>query len=173
VLGFESDIPTISGVGHEVDITIADLVADQRAATPSAAAELVSPDINEWIGTFKYLEERMETLLKNLLENLKLKLQNLRARLQHPGQKLQQQAQHLDHLEQRLKNSMLQILNTGKQQLAQLSRALQAISPLNTLERGYALVTHKEKIITSNKQVKKGEEISVRLAKGSLKASIL
>ncbi|NIS92813.1 MAG: exodeoxyribonuclease VII large subunit, partial [Hydrotalea flava] len=99
---FSSRIPVISGIGHEIDFTIADFVADQRASTPSAAAELVSPDVTEWLNTVKHLQTKFIHLVQTNLQRAKLTLNNLIKRLQHPGRRLQDYAQLLDNLEQRI-----------------------------------------------------------------------
>ena len=212
----DCDIPVICGVGHEIDFTIADFVADVRAPTPSAAAELISPDQNLYLQSFYACRQRLQQLMLN---RIKAQLQQLgwlekRLQQQHPTSYLQQQSQRLDELEQRLKTSWFyniklqqhlqlhqlnrlmacspelkiyreqQILNglqkrlliTQKttlhnkhQLLASLSRTLNAVSPLETLGRGYAIASKSSgETITDSRQVKPGEQIQLRLAKGTL-----
>ena len=103
---FSSQIPTISAVGHEIDFTIADFVADLRAPTPSAAAELVSPDGSEMHAQFKGLEASLINTVHRRLQKYDQNVVNLHKRLRHPGRKLQEQAQHLDHLDIRLKRAV-------------------------------------------------------------------
>ncbi|MDG1323794.1 MAG: exodeoxyribonuclease VII large subunit [Porticoccaceae bacterium] len=103
---FDSQIPTISAVGHEIDFTIADFVADLRAPTPSAAAELVSPDGSEMHAQFKGLEASLINTVHRRLQKYDQNVVNLHKRLRHPGRKLQEQAQHLDHLDIRLKRAV-------------------------------------------------------------------
>ena len=165
---FASEIPIVTGIGHEIDFTIADFVADQRCATPSAAAEWISPDKEEWQETFK---EYIRTLLQLINAQLKhgtLELRHLTKRLQHPGQRLQRQMQMIDQLEQRLTNTIKNQLKTRREKLVLMTRNLDTVSPLNTLKRGYAIVTKENKIITQSKQVKSGDQISTRLAEGIL-----
>ena len=103
---FSSQIPTISAVGHEIDFTIADFVADLRAPTPSAAAELISPDGSEMHAQFKGLEASLINTVHRCLQKYDQNVVNLHKRLRHPGRKLQEQAQHLDHLDIRLKRAV-------------------------------------------------------------------
>lgn len=212
---FSSNIPIVSGVGHEVDFTIADFVADQRAATPSAAAELISPDKAEWLQKITQLQRNLLNNFSNQMQGLKIQLSHLQKRLKDPKQRLHDQAQHLDRLEQHLilsfknylsnKQSQLNLarsqinsnnpiqqlkkftselnsihsritininnnLQQKKQRLSNLSRALDAISPLQTLQRGYAIV-HDSKtnsIIRSVKAAKVGDRMTATLLDGKL-----
>ena len=220
---FKSEIPVVSAVGHEVDFTIADFVADQRAATPSAAAELVSPDQISLNQEFVKRLHRISGLMRATLGQAKVQFTHIYKRLQHPSRKLQEQSQRLDELEQRLlratlsqygqmrgqikflRASLLQhspaaLLGQHRQSVVQLeqrlvsqirrilevnrhhveenARALDAISPLAVLRRGYSILTHEKtgrhaEIIRSGKQVKKGDSMVATLAEGRLKLSVL
>jgi len=214
-------IPLISAVGHEVDFTIADFVADQRAPTPSAAAELVSPDQAEWQAQIQGLENRSVRTLQQLLADSRERLRWLEQRLQlrHPGQLLRQQAQRLDELEQRtalamnsyfnklqyslnealgrlkqstpghrinrtelqrqaltqrLRSAINERLQAGQQRLAVACKSLDTISPLATLERGYAIVTRQtdNHVLHNAEAVKTGEQVEARLARGRLLCTI-
>lgn len=169
---FASKIPIISGVGHEVDITIADLVADYRAATPSAAAEHAVPDGVEWVQRFLHYARRLQQQIQTILKHAHLVVANYQNRIQHPGRRLQLFAQQLDHFEQALQSSMKQKIFAKKSQLINLSRALDAISPLATLDRGYAIVTHADQIVREALTLQVGDEITARLAKGRLVSRI-
>jgi len=210
------NIPIISGVGHEVDFTIADFAADVRAPTPSAAAELISPDQDVYLQSFNWYQQRLQQLILNKIERHNEQLGWLQKRLnqQHPVNYLQQQAQKLDELEQklymawqylvkdqqyRLQNLLGRLLsaspkyaissgqqrtselthrlelaaqsffNYKKQQLASLSRTMHAISPLETLSRGYAITANESgKNLTKSSQVKTGDTILTRLHQGQL-----
>ena len=103
---FASEIPIVSAVGHEVDFTIADFVADLRAPTPSAAAELLSPDGEDMLNQFEGFEILLGEAMTRKIRQLEQRTDYLQKRLQHPGRKLQEQAQHLDHLDIRLRRAM-------------------------------------------------------------------
>ena len=169
---FASDIPTVSGVGHEIDFTIADFVADQRAPTPSAAAELISPHREDWLQKIITMQNRLRHFMTTELRHYATVLISLRKRLQHPGHRLQEQAQRLDLLERNLVNAWQHQLTQAQQRLLNLSRALNTVSPLNTLQRGYAIVTHQDKIIREANEVKIGENIKTQLARGSLLCTV-
>ena len=169
---YTSHIPIITGIGHETDFTIADFVADQRCATPSAAAEWASPDLDEWKQMIGNLGYTLYQLMLSQLKHLKLELSHLTKRLQHPGQRLHEQMQHLDQLEQRLINTMHQQLSRNKERLSLIARTLDTVSPLNTLKRGYAIVMKDKQIIISTNQVKKGDSITARLSKGSIECIV-
>lgn len=124
-----SRIPIISAVGHEVDITISDLVADQRAPTPSAAAETVSPDRREWLQILTRLEERFMLAARQYLKSRSQQSTELAGRLRHPRQQLQDQAQRLDELETRLRQRSDQRIGVVRAQLEQYRSRLLASRP--------------------------------------------
>ena len=124
-----SAIPVISAVGHETDVTIADFVADVRAPTPSAAAELASPDSQQIQQVLTTFCDRLTQLVGAKLENIENSLDNLRRRLRHPSELLQKQGQHLDHLEIRLLKSMQLQVHEARSQLQQLLSRYQGQSP--------------------------------------------
>ncbi len=172
---FKSNIPIVTGIGHEVDFTISDFVGDQRTATPSAAAEWVSPDKTEWQQRLNHHLQQLTKHIQQDLKHAKLQLAHLQKRLQHPGQKLQQHAQRLDDYEKRLIRAWRNLFNARSQKLQALMRALDAVSPLNTLGRGYAIVsnTKTNEIIHSINQCKVGEKLSAKLKDGELICDIV
>ena len=132
---FDSNIPIVSAVGHEIDFTIADFVADVRAPTPSAAAELLSPDRDEWLSIFSSFEQLLEKAIKQILEFNNQQLAWLQTRLRHPGSRLQEQAQRLDELESRLKNSISQTIKMSTFQLANHHEKLKQVAPHHRIQQ--------------------------------------
>lgn len=126
----DSPIPLVSAVGHEIDFTIADLAADLRAPTPSAAAELVVPDCGEWLTRLNRQTDRLSRALRQRLAGEQQRLTALARHLRHPGQRLRDQAQRLDELEQRLIRALRGTLARRTAQLAGLRAQLQTRSPV-------------------------------------------
>jgi exodeoxyribonuclease VII large subunit len=170
-------IPIVTGIGHEIDFTIADFVADLRAPTPSAAAQLVVPDAAVWRHRLEQLAARFAAAARRTLRSEHGQLDALRRRLQqaHPGARLQQHSQRLDELENRLQRALRNILAAGTARVGSAARALQAVSPLATLGRGFAIVTRAAdgSLVTAAGQLAIGESFDARLAEGSLRASVL
>ncbi|MDH5784833.1 MAG: exodeoxyribonuclease VII large subunit [Chromatiales bacterium] len=132
---YDSPIPVVSAVGHEVDVSISDFVADLRAPTPSAAAELLSPDAEQWQIRLRALEQRLSRAITRPQQQWQRQLLALRARLRHPGQRLQQLSQRLDELEWRLANARRQRVQQKGARLAQLVAHLQRHAPQVQLQR--------------------------------------
>jgi exodeoxyribonuclease VII large subunit len=216
---YNSQIPIISAVGHEVDVSISDYAADLRAPTPSAAAELVSPDRFEWLGRVEQLERTMMRSIQNRLSQQRFHLLQLIKRLRHPKAQLQENMQRLDMAQMRLHNSMqatlvghkdrLNQLNNQLQQhkpdtqlallqqqtnslqqrlhhamkmqlhelqqrLAQKADVLNAVSPLSTLSRGYAIVTTQDgQAVRNSQQVKTGTKVYAQLHQGRLNCEVI
>lgn len=170
---FTSKLPIISGIGHEVDITIADFVADYRAPTPSAAAELVSPNLPEWYGFLLNFNQRLRRALNQTLQQKQQTLIWLNKRLRHPRQKLQEQAQRLDYLWQMLIKTQQHLLNVKQQQLLNFSRALNSMSPLATLDRGYSILQKEDIVITNIKQVKQNDKLTAQLSNGYIDCKVV
>lgn len=167
---FASKIPIITGIGHETDFTIADFVADRRAPTPSAAAELLSPNAREWLQRFCLIEQDIKNLMLSLLQYRGQKLDYLFKRLRHPGQQIQQQNESLKSLSNRLHLAMHNFLKGKSNYYSSLIRALNTVSPLSTLTRGYAIVTKSETntIVRSVKDVSSGDSLRILLADGEI-----
>lgn len=130
-----SELPIVSAVGHEVDFTIADMVADRRAPTPSAAAEMLSPDQREWLQRLQATETALVRLIRRKLNHASVQLAHLRQRLKHPGAQLREQSQRLDDLEQRLLLAQRNLLRRRHSELALLESRLHAHNPLPRLRQ--------------------------------------
>ena len=168
---FKSQIPIVTGIGHEVDFTIADFVADYRAPTPSAAAEMVSPDKNKLLEQLKQYEKRLIFAMKNHLSDHQKSIVWLQKRLQqaHPLRQIQAQSQRIDHLLVRIVSAQHRLLEEKKSQVQSLARSLHAMSPLATLDRGYSILMSKEgQVITDVKAVEVGDFVMAKLSVGQL-----
>jgi len=138
----DSDIPVVSAVGHEIDFTIADFAADVRAPTPSAAAEMLSPDARELWHQYRGLEVSLQRSQRSLLELARHKLAGLARNLRHPGERLREQVQRLDGLDIRLRNSVRQQINASGYRLQVHSAQLSRYAPGPRLQQlGSRLVT--------------------------------
>lgn len=215
------DTPVISGVGHEVDFTIADFVADIRAPTPSGAAELAVPEQSEWLKTLRRFSQRLSRATTQQVALVKTLLGTFAHRLSrsHPGIQLRESTQQLDDLEVRLRLSSQRLLTAHRARLAELAaalrgstpqrrlaslnercrwsarsleramlerighenarlelaaRALQAVSPLGTLERGYAIVSlgPDGDVVTDAAAAPPGSRVEIRLARGEISATV-
>ena len=195
---FQSEIPVVSAVGHETDFSISDFVADVRAATPSAAAELVSPDRAALLMSFKRIDRRMRKSLEFTQQQLAQRLDHLTHRLgrQHPSYRLEQfedtlrqislrlsgsvrrlipeQQQSVRHVHERLVAAGRQMLERRGQRLGALAHTLHVVSPLPTLERGYAVLTDQPggHTLRSVSAISPGQTIQAQLRDGTLKAQV-
>jgi exodeoxyribonuclease VII large subunit len=213
------EIPIVTGIGHEIDFTIADLAADRRAPTPSAAAELMTPDQAEWQSRWDKLHRRLTVRAGARVREQRQRLEWIRHRLVDPRRRLLDQAQRVDELTLRLfrtangalatrklqlaglmarmyrcaPSSMVRTLHTRRTELRQrllqglmlhvrhqrmrleaLHRQLEAMNPVRTLDRGYAIVTRRKDgaILRSATSVQTGEQVHAWLARGSLQCSV-
>jgi exodeoxyribonuclease VII large subunit len=170
-------IPVVTGIGHEIDFTIADFVADLRAPTPSGAAELVAPDGRAWLHKLSQLGARFAAGMRRQLQHEHTRVAALMRRLQqaHPGARLGQYSQRLDELEGRLQFALQARLASRLARLESAARALQAISPLATLRRGFAVITRSADgaPVTAADQLAVGDTFDATLAQGSLHAVVL
>jgi exodeoxyribonuclease VII large subunit len=170
-------IPVVTGIGHEIDFTIADFVADVRAPTPSAAAELVVPDGRTWLHRLAQLGSRFAAGMRRQLqhENARFAVLMRRLQLAHPGARLAHYSQRLDELEGRLQFALQAGLAAQTARLEGAARALQGVSPLATLGRGFAVITRSADgaLVTVAAQLAVGDAFDATLAQGSLHAVVL
>ena len=173
---FDSVIPIISAVGHEPDVTIADYVADLRAATPSNGAELAVPDREALMQTLDEATERMTSALCRQIENNRKHLQRLSESpfFVKPSVYLERKYEQLDALKNRLATAQIRLVERDKHRYVASAAKLDAMSPLKVLSRGYAVVqTENGQILRSVKDVTSGTGISVQLSDGQLHAAVL
>ncbi len=168
-----SVIPVISAVGHETDVTIADLVADLRAPTPSAAAELVVKSRLELERHLDHLVLRLGRQMHWQTSLLESRLNGLEKRLKSPGDRLKQQRQELDRLFDRLCREMRRQCEKRSNQLQLFHSRLLTLSPTAVLERGYAIVQRGERVVISNTEVDRNDDLQVTLARGQLRVKVM
>jgi exodeoxyribonuclease VII large subunit len=171
-----SELPVISAVGHETDVTLSDLVADVRAPTPSAAAELVAAPRAELLAQVRGLQSVMERDVRRGAEKVRLLLgqfapENLERNVRVF---LQPIAQRVDDAADELLKGFQQMVTTRSHRFQLASRELASYSPLAILHRGYAVVTHERtrKILVSTESVRQGDELAIRLAQGGVRAIV-
>ncbi|WP_250658594.1 exodeoxyribonuclease VII large subunit [Alkalimarinus coralli] len=216
---YNSTLPVVSAIGHEVDFTIADFVSDYRAPTPSAAAEKLSPDQYEWRQNLDHLMDRIHHAMLRKLSSEIQKVDALRSHIKHPEKKLQEnyarltdlstrlhQSSHrhisslyqqlnalqqrlhsqsptakvnaakiaLDKEFQKLSQTIRHMMENKQQQLMRNVQTLEAVSPLSTLTRGYAIVTSQQHpVVKSIRDVKPGEALKTKLADGFIYSEVI
>ncbi len=171
---FESRIPVISAVGHEVDFTISDFVADIRAATPSAAAELVVPDRQEILAGIRSLRGNMTRAIEQKLGSLSLGLDKFvhHYALRQPSSLVDQKSQEVDELTRRIESKMQYYLESASHRLAATESQLNALSPDLVLKRGYSFVEGPHGIVSSIDRIETGEKALIYLHNGTLDSLI-
>lgn len=171
---YASEIPIISAVGHETDFTIADFVADLRAPTPSAAAELAVTNIEDLENTIDLYKNRLKMALRKKTEVMRLRYEKCMnsVAFKNPYQRLNDYYINIDRAIKSLENSSLQKLKDSKIQAAKAITKLDTLSPLKTLSRGYSIAELDGKVISSSKTLKTGDVIKLHFADGSTKAKI-
>jgi exodeoxyribonuclease VII large subunit len=187
----QSPVPVICGVGHETDFTIADFVADLRAPTPTAAAELCATDRSLWLGAADLMQERLSDALQDALDAQGQRVDAAARRLARPTERLAEQRQQLQHLDYGLKQKTLSIYErfaqvaiglerdflqkiktrvaTAHEQHARAAQALEHLNPQRVLERGFAVLQNSDgAVIKSKHQLESGQRITATLADGAL-----
>ena len=172
---FNCRIPVISAVGHETDTTIADYVADLRAPTPSAAAELAVSDYRQTKELLREYERKMNRMLEQQIRIKKLKLQEFQTKLGflHPRYRLQERQQRLVDLEDRLRLLMERRMQMARHKMALYAERMKGLSPLEKLSQGYSYVAGEDgKAVKSITQIRPKEELSIYVTDGVIRASV-
>lgn len=172
---YNSEIPIISAVGHETDFSISDFVADLRAPTPSAAAELAVPNIADVKNKLDTYNNRFKIALKKKTELMRLRYEKCMTRrvFKEPLQDINEKYVKIDMLYKSLTNNIQNIVNSKKIIASKNISKLDALSPLKTLSRGYSIVEKNNKIVNSIKELNKDDEININLSDGSKSAKII
>lgn len=171
---YESDLPVISAVGHEVDTTLADLAADIRAATPTQAAQLAVADLEQLNRDLNQLEQRLTRVMQRRLQQQNEVLDRLMMKRawQRPQQMVQQYQQDCENLTLRLQKAVRDRINEAGNRLTMAVTGLDRLSPLKVMQRGYAVVHNKEGIIYSVENVQPGDCVSISLLDGEVQAQV-
>ncbi|MBO5478668.1 MAG: exodeoxyribonuclease VII large subunit [Clostridia bacterium] len=172
---FASDIPIISAVGHETDFSISDFVADLRAPTPSAAAELAVADTEELKIKLENYKTRYKLALKKKVELMRLQYEKCMARrvFKEPLQEIRQKEIRLDMITKNMQNLVINKYKDSKSEMLKMISKLDTLSPLKTLTRGYSIVQREGKIIKSANEIDKDDEIELRFIDGQKTAKIM
>lgn len=171
---YNCETPIISGVGHETDFTICDFVADVRASTPSAAAELAVPDRQELMSYYFKQKQYISAMLDRKIKTAQLRLENQQRRMSasSPKLKAEQLEKQLSAKSEKLTRFMNIYISDKENKLIAAKGKLDGLNPLNVLNRGYAIAEKDEKIITSSKQLKDGDDFTVILSDGKINAKV-
>jgi exodeoxyribonuclease VII large subunit len=169
-------VPVISAVGHETDVSLADLAADVRAPTPSAAAEMVAASREELLARVQATRAAMESALSQRLQRVRLLLDHFAPENLERNVRLLLQpfAQRLDDARDELSRRIRDAVTSGRHRLELAARELSSYSPLAILDRGYAVVTHdpSHRVLLSPEGVQRGDAVSIRLARGRMRAAV-
>ena len=171
---YNCETPIISGVGHETDFTDCDIVADVRASTPSAAAELAVPDRQELMSYYFKQKQYISAMLDRKIKTAQLRLENQQRRMSasSPKLKAEQLEKQLSAKSEKLTRFMNIYISDKENKLIAAKGKLDGLNPLNVLNRGYAIAEKDEKIITSSKQLKDGDDFTVILSDGKINAKV-
>ena len=171
---FAAELPVISAVGHEIDVTLADLVADLRALTPSEAAERVIPSADELQARLEQLDKRLQSVVVARFTHARSRLDALASRrvLRHPDESLRLWARRVDELQMRASRAISTQLSRQCERLAAVSGQLESLSPLSVLRRGYSLTSRDDRILDDAVAVNAGDIITTRLARGEITSRV-
>ena len=172
---YDSEIPIISAVGHETDYSISDFVADLRAPTPSAAAELACADVRDLLESIKLYQNRLRMSLKRSVDVMRLRYEKCMSSraFKDPKQRINDNYMAVEMYMKTMENEVMKKLKDSKLEAAKLITKLDTLSPLKTLTRGYSIVETDGKVITKAKDLKKDMQIDLRFQDGNAKAKIL
>lgn len=172
---YNSSVPVISAVGHETDVTIADLAADLRAPTPSAAAEVVSVSKEQLNGNLNYYNEKLKNLIRIKLNNAEASLERLTERLIRfsPQFKIENNIRKFDDLQKRLDFAFIKIISDYENKYISHISQIEALSPIKVLKRGYSLIYKNSNIISNISKLECGDIIEIKMSDGTVKAKII
>jgi exodeoxyribonuclease VII large subunit len=165
------ETPVVSAVGHEVDVTLTDLAADERAATPSEAAELVVPDEGEIHGRLDSLERRIRNTVGRAVEERRRTVESHESFLRR-APVVEEYTQRVDELSEALEDGVRDAVEDGRNAVGEQARLLESVSPLRVLSRGYSVVESEDDVVETVEQVEVGDGLTVRLSDGDIEARV-
>ena len=171
---YACDVPVVCGVGHEIDVSLADMVADKRALTPSEAAELIVPDRTELAQQLISAKSRIARIMHQGYLRAKEDVHQIASRpvFAQPTAIIDRYVQEVDQIEPRLRKSALSILQLSKQELFGMARQLESVNPLAVMARGYSMATKDSVVVVSTDQVTEGDVIETRLHDGKITSKV-
>ncbi len=171
---FASPVPIVTGVGHETDTTIVDYIADHRAPTPSAAAEVITPDQHALRAALTTARATLRDLMQNQTDDARVNLDHAAQRMQrhHPTQQIAVARQSTDDQQRRATNAMRHLSKRQRLELARFATQLATLNPYATLARGYALVEHGDHLLTDAATAPPGTSLRIRLHRGTLSVTV-
>ena len=173
---YKSSVPVISAVGHETDFTIADFVADMRAPTPSAAAEIAVPELSALTNTIDVVKNRLTGAVRNIITSKKNTLDSIKSRpvMRRPEEIFNLASLAVDRMTEKMYTAAESLIKKKDADFRELTAKMALLSPLGTISRGYSVVTDKEKhVITSVKDTKPGDEITSRVTDGRIVSEVI
>lgn len=171
---YASTIPTISAVGHEIDYSISDFVADTRASTPSAAAEIAVPDVNEILNSLVIKRNNIRDMVLAKIAGCELQIKGLFSHIElyHPKNKIEVNEKNLNKTFSLIKKDFGNLISTKELRLKNSIELVNAFDPFKTLERGYSIIFKDNSAVTSVSSLKSGDKIKIKLSDGELKAIV-
>jgi exodeoxyribonuclease VII large subunit len=173
---FQSSVPVVSAIGHEIDVTLTDLAADCRALTPSEAAERVIPSAEEWRQRLGQFASRLATLVNGQLRHWRMRLVHLASRpvMARPMDRILERAERLDQLDERLQRGLRSQLDRFRERTQSAFLRLEGLSPLSVLARGYSVTIHAEsgKTVRDADALRSGDRLTTRLSKGVISSIV-
>ncbi len=172
---YNCKVPVISAVGHETDTSIADMVADLRVPTPSAAAEIVSVSVEQLKNDVELCTEKLKKVLNDKFEYNTLQFENINEKLLRfsPEKKIENDIQKLNLITQKLKSTFNKIISEKENQYISVISKVEALNPDKVLDRGYSMVYHNGNVITKSTDLNNGDYIEIRMSDGTVRAKIV
>lgn len=171
---YASEIPVISAVGHETDVTVADLVADARASTPTQAAEIATPDIRNVLGQIAHYHTMARTSVNRAIANAenRVSLLEKEAKLHSPKSRIAQWESNISRISEGLSYNIHRRISAAESELSRVCQSVSDLNPMGVLQRGYSMAKCGDRVISSVAEVEIGNDIEIKLSDGSVMAEV-